>query len=466
VIALGGLALVAIGASAMIVSHRAAESVTQLQAGDILAPQGGYVLGKSSVLAGQGAKGQTRVRLLPWGQVSLQGPVISSADLAEWKDSGRGRWAHEGVPTGIVVRDLAIEGQGSVPSNGFTFQPDPRPRASHAAVDLYAPGAVVQNVTVNNYPGVAVMHDQGAGPLEGQQDLTDSGATSLTGITTLRCHTGVWVKNSSDGVADLLDLLDGGDFGARFDGGAWRISRVHAAGYLAPATAENPDLGVGIINGNVNYFGDNIQLDHCRIGFRNYGTGSTADEIVCKLCIEQSLHLVKRMSVARLTITTPGGVTEMPHFNPAPRGVVIEPTAAGSVIGDATSDVSTGDATSAVMFVVRANRCEITNGRMSWGFAKQNTLVEYGSPTEKLSGSKIDVWATGYDCGVRLSHKIGKGNTIVVHFTSACPTPIDLGPNVDLRGNDVRIEDATTGAWTVIATKNETTKGQIEGDAK
>jgi hypothetical protein len=160
--------------------------------------------------------------------------------------------------------------------------------------------------------------------------------------------------------------------------------------------------------------------------------------------------------VSTLDIETPGARKGMHHYNPAPRGVVIEPTAAGSIIGDEKSEITTGDATAAVMFDVRASRCEVRNARSSWGgMVSGNTVVEYGSPKEKLWGGRINVWASGYGCGVKLTHVIGPGNTIVVHHNGNCDVPIDLGPNKTLAGNDVLIEDVSQygGTWTVLATK-------------
>jgi hypothetical protein len=427
------------------------QRVVDLPAGHVQAPREGFVLATSGALIGKGWGGQTIVRSWPGSAA----PIVSSADLATWKASGRGNWSFEGVPTGLIVRDVTIDGQGGVPPNAHLW--DLRAPAAAGAVELYAPGSDVVHVKVFDYPGVAVVVGQGHAPMVGWSAITDSVVTRIEGLRTNRTHAGLWVKSSGDGIADDLELIDGRDFGARFDGAAWTISRVHAAGFGARPTKDDPDNGCGIINGPwANYYGTGIQPDNCRVGFRNYGAATSIGELIGKLCSETTVHAVRKLRIARLSIETPGGASWMQHFNPAPRGVVIEPTAAGSILGDEFSEVSTGEATAAVMFSVRANQCEIRNARSSWGgMVDGNTMVEYGSPYERLWGSRIDVWASGCGVGVRLTHEIGLGNVIVVHHDGNCATPVDVGPNRDLRGNDVRVENSRTGTWTTIATMEE-----------
>jgi hypothetical protein len=458
VIAVGWLALMAVGVCAMIVFRlctRGAQRVTELQAGDVLAPRGGYVLGASGLLFGQGDGGQTIVRPLPG---DTAGPIVRSAELAMWKASGKGQWAYEGVPTGLIVRDLTFDGQDRVTPNPHLW--DNRSGGA-PAIELYAPGARVQNVKVFDRAGVGLVVGHGAAPMKGWGEVTDSWAIRIQSVKTSRTHAGVWVTSSGDGLADDLELSDGRDFGARFDGAAWLISRVHAAGYLAQPTAADPDLGCGIINGRAaNYYGVGIQPDNCRVGFRNYGLGTSVDELIGKLCSEITVDAVRKLHIERCMIETVGGASWMQHFNPAARGIVVRPTAEGSILGNERSIWSTGDATECVMASVQANRCEIRNSRDSWGGGGKengNACVEYGSPTENLWGGRIDVWASGFGCGVRLTHLIGRGNTIVVHHNGNCAVPIDLGPNTDLSGNDVRVEDAQTGTWTTIATKDGAT---------
>jgi hypothetical protein len=416
---------------------------------------GGYVLLRSGLIWGKGDGGQTIVRPLP-GDTA---PVVSSADIAKWKASGKGQYAYEGVPTGVIVRDFVIDGQDRVFPNPHLWDKRPRGRS---AIDLWSPGARVERVKVHDHDGVGLEMGHGAAVMDGWTQPTDAAVMRIQGFRTDRTHAGVWVTSSADGLADDIDVNDGRDFGARFDGAAWLISRVHAAGFLAKATAEDPDLGVGIISGpnGANYFLNGIQPDNCRIGFRNYGHATSVEQLLGKLCSEITVHAVAPTIITRCQIETPGGRTWMPHFNPAPRGVVIEPTAAGSIIGDEHSIVTTNDATAAVMYEVKASRCVVQNARKSWGGggkANGNTLIEYGSPTEKLWGGTYDVWASGFGTGIKLTHPIGKGNTFIVHHDGNCATPIDVGPNKDLSGNDVRIEDASAwgGSWTVLATKGD-----------
>jgi hypothetical protein len=433
-----------------------AQQVIELGAGNVRGPLGGYVLGRASVISGEGHGGQTVLRR-PRGDTA---PAITSADLATWKASGKGQWAFEGVPTGVFVRDLTVDGQSGV--NPQSVKYDKRPRGP-ALIELYSPGADVERVKVFDYAGVALTVGHGTADMHGPSDVTESGVIRIARFRTDRTHAGVWVTSTADGLADDLELMNPRDFGARFDGAAWEISRVHAAGANAKPTPDDPDAGCGIINGPfANYYGWGIQPDNCRVGFRNYGPGTSVEQLIGKLCCETTVHAVKKLRIARLSIETPGGRRWMEHFNAAPRGVVIEPTAAGSIIGDEFSECSTGEATAAVMFDVRASRSEIRTARSSWGgLVSGNTCVEYGSPTQKLWGSRIDVWASGYGTGVKLTHLIGRGNTIVVHHNGNCAVPIEVGPNTNLAGNDVRIENASEwgGTWTVLARKDDVTTG-------
>jgi hypothetical protein len=388
----------------------------------------------------------------------LTGAVIESDGLAKLRAAGLARWEADGVPVGLEVRDLTIEGRGDITPNPHLWRADRPCRLD--AIDLWSPAGVVKDVNVFDLPGAVLKIGLGPGiaPNAIQRKAHDREVWLVEHIRSLRTLQGVDIQSGADGVIDDLEIVESRDFGLRLYGAAWLVSRVHPSGVLGDATKDDPDRGCGFINGpSANYYGLGIQPDNCRIGFRNYGTGTTVRELIGKLCSETTIHAVRKLTVNTFNIQTPGSHKDFKHFNPAPRVVVIEPTAPMSIIGDAHSDLSTGYATDAVMFTVRANQCEIRNGRGSWGGGKgsRNTVVEYGSETAQLGGGVIDVWANGYGTGVELTHKIGPGNTIVVHHNGNCPEPIDVGPNEDLSGNDIRIENAQAGTWTTLATMGE-----------
>jgi hypothetical protein len=413
------------------------DRVTQLNAGNVRAPLGGYVLGRGMAVYGKGGKGQTVVRRRD------KGSVVTSLNLAKWKASGGGQWAHEGVPTGPTIGGFTVDGEDKVNPN-----PNLETRESgKPAIEFYAPGATVNDVKVFDLAGIGLVVGHGSANMDGWSDVTENQVIRIQEFRTDRTHSGLLVTSTADGIADDLEFHDGRGFGACFNGAAWTISRLHAAGFIAQATEDEPDRGCGIVNGEfANYYGAGIQPDNCRVGFRNYGEGATVKELIGKLCSEITVHAVRRMTVESLRLETLGGFRTMKHFNPRAIGCLVEGSAAGSIIGNKFSEWTTGHATEATCCKVEASRCQIRNSCGSWGgMHKGNTVVEFGSPKEKLWGCVIEVWASGFGCGVRLTHPIGRGNTFIVHHNGNCLSPIDLGPNSDLAGNTIVIDDATGG---------------------
>ncbi len=384
---------------------------------------------------------RTKRRGAGWGQTVLipkgfnRGAVVQSEGLEKWKGSdGKGRWTYEGVPVGLALEDVAIDGQCEVNPQPHLYEAG-RKHTLHGA-DIYSPGACVRRVAFHDLAGWGLILNYGSSTLKGWQQVTDTEQPRIQSIRTQRTLGGVWIQGGADGEIEGLELYTGGGTGGRFDGAAWIITTIHAAGWLDDATEDNPDAGVGILNSFYeNHFLGVTQADHCRVGMRSRGPFTTVQQFVGKRCTEIALDAQATIEVGSLNIKDMGTTREFAHFNDSPIGVVLGPEAQFSRIDHGT--ISAGQATHATAMICEASRCTI-NVENFWGCGAQGNMgLVYGSREHAPCGGTIVFHGNG--CGtVLVLQNIGAGNDILIlHGDSASPVHFPVGVRDKLaKGNN------------------------------
>jgi hypothetical protein len=368
-----------------------------------------------------------------WGQTILYprkqgwtGAVISSADLEAWKASGgKGRWTHEGVPVGLLLEELAIDGKCGVNPQPWLFDKE-RPHCLNGA-DIYSPGASLRRLAFHDLDGWGLIYNYGNSTLNGWHQVTDTEQPRIETIRTQRTLGGIWIAGGADMVMRDLEASTGLGVGFQFDCASSIIETIHAAGWLGGGK-DSPDVGVGILNSLYkNHFTGVTQADHCRVGVRSYGAGTTIEHFLGKRCTEVALEAFATIKVVSLEIENMGSTREFEHFNDAPLGMVIGPKAQFSQVKSA--DISTGDATNATAIVCEASHTTLNVDDFWGGGHEGNTVVRYGSADHAPNGGRGTIHGNG--CGHVLQlDNIGACNDHLVLHGSKVKEPVGFKEGV------------------------------------
>jgi hypothetical protein len=394
-------------------------------------------VGPRGVLRGEGAM-RTVLRV----PANSSGRVVSTKDFAEWELDGTGLWSHTGVPTCVEVRHVGVHGGGANNDNPHLWDSALTYRLN--GFDIHSPGAVLDSLQAFACEGVGIRYNRGSAPRYGLWAYPDKEVAEIYRAHVVKCLTGVHIAGSADGILKDCTIAACRDACLKIEGGAWNISNVHVYGCITDDA--NEDHGVGIINGKPdglsgpNYFGSQIQVDNCRVGFRNYVDGTTMSQFIGKLCREITLDIQRPLSCGDFVIES------MTTANVV--GIKIHQAAQFTRLDDGLMGMSVASGTGIICL---ANGCVI-NMRGYWGSNLANTALVYGASGVSPNGGVIDVYVNGCGTGLRVDG-IGKGNRITIRHGNLVTTPVQLGSGItaamlNSNQNVVRAYNIETGVQT------------------
>jgi hypothetical protein len=405
-------------------------------AGTFTAPKNGHVLGPREYV--RGVAHATTVNV----PKTHLGPVVTSKDYAKLKAANGGRWDYEGANVRNYVGHVTFAFQDGVPEYPHQWEahawklPDAK---DDAAVQLWAPAPTLEYVHVSNYAGTAYKIGCGTGPLLGRLTEDDREQARLSHVSSGRCFSGLEIENGADGVFEDLDFYSGRDVGINCKGAANRFTTVHVAGFLGKPTADDPDRGIGFLNGPHANIYEACQPDYCSRGMVNHGPGTIVRDFIAKLCVDVCIDAHKPMTIDGLEIENPGGRNDgKSPFNDAPLGVHIRPTAGRTIVNG--GKWSCGQATHFVGSLIEASNNIVRNDETSWGGKVSTTVCQsIGVEGTLVTGNVVVANASGYGVGIDVLFPLGERNKLIVDHDGSCPLPIRVKDGVSLAGVTVLV---------------------------